>query len=60
MFAHAAHRLNEGAVIASVWFDFIAHRDAAAARGWNDQTKMTDGILGELWPNGTPPGWPVG
>jgi hypothetical protein len=57
--AYAASGLNEGAVVGSVWFDYTALRDAATAGGWDDQTRMTDGILGELWPYGTPPGWPA-
>lgn len=57
--AYAANGFNEGAVVGSVWFDFTALRDAAAAGGWNDQTRMSDDVLGELWPHGTPPGWPT-
>ncbi len=58
--AYAASGLNEGAVVGSVWFDYAALRDAAQAGEWNDQTRMTDDILGKLWPHGTPPGWPTG
>jgi hypothetical protein len=57
--AYAANRLNEGAVVGSVWFDFTALRDAAAAGKWNDLTRMPDGVLGGLWPHGPPPGWPA-
>ena len=57
--AYAASGLNEGAVVGSVWFDYAALRDAAQAGGWNDQTRMTDGILGALWPHSTPPDWPI-
>jgi len=56
---YGASGLNEGAVVGSVWFDYAALRDATQAGGWNDQTRMTDGILGGLWPHGTPPGWPT-
>jgi hypothetical protein len=56
--AYVVSRLEEGLVVGSVWFDYVALRDAAQAGGWNDQTRMTDSTLGDLWPNGTPPGWP--
>ncbi len=58
--AYAASGLEEGAVVGSVWPDYTALRDAAQAGGWGDNTPMPQGILGELWPNGTPPGWPAG
>lgn len=58
--AYSASQLNEGAVVGSVWFDYATLRDAAQAGGWNDETAIGQAdILGELWPNGTPPGWPT-
>jgi hypothetical protein len=57
--SYAVSGLNEGAVVGSVWLDYKALRDAAQAGSWNNETRMTDGILGELWPHGTPPGWPT-
>ena len=58
--AYATSKLNEGAVIGSVWFDYAALREAAKAGGWNDETAIGQGdILGGLWPHGTPPGWPT-
>jgi hypothetical protein len=56
--AYAASGLNEGAVIGSVWPDYVVLRDAAKSGSWDDQTRMTDDVLGELWPHGTPRGWP--
>lgn len=56
--AYAANRLNEGAVVGSVWADFTALRDAATASRWDDRTSIPDGVLAELWPHGPPPGWP--
>lgn len=56
--AYAANRLPEGAVVGSVWPDYAALRDAALVGGWNDETRMAEGVLGALWPHGTPPDWP--
>lgn len=58
--AYAANGLNEGAVVGSVWFDYAALRDAAERDAWTDETAIgqSDG-LGELWPHGTPSGWPT-
>ena len=59
--AYAASRLNEGAVVGSVWFDFAALRDASQASGWTDVTPIGQSdLLSDLWPNGPPPGWPNG
>jgi len=59
--AYAASQLNEGAVVGSVWFDFAALRDASQANGWTNATPIGQSdLLGDLWPNGTPPGWPNG
>jgi|GEM_PF-4351917 len=58
--AYGASQFNEGAVIGSVWFDYAALRDASQAGGWADETAIGQAdILGELWPHGTPPGWPT-
>lgn len=57
---YAANDLNEGAVVGSVWFDFVALRDAAAAECWADDDCIPRDVPpGELWPMGTPPGWPA-
>jgi hypothetical protein len=57
---YAASELNEGAVVGSVWFDYTALRDAAMTNGWTDETSIQNGdLFGQLWPHGTPPGWPV-
>ena len=59
--AYAASRLNEGAVVGSVWFDFAALREASQASGWTDATPIGESdLLGDFWPNGTPTGWPNG
>lgn len=56
---YVASQLNEGAVIGSVWTDFVALVDAAHVNGWTDETSIpTANVLGPLWPNGTPSGWP--
>ena len=57
--AYAVSRFNEGAIVGSVWPDYAALRDAAQAGGWDDNTPMPNAVLGELWPEGTPPGWPT-
>jgi len=57
--AYAATGLNEGAVVGSIWFDYMALRDATRGKGWSDETSMKDDVLREFWPHGTPPGWPA-
>jgi hypothetical protein len=57
--AYAVSELEEGLVVGSVWDDYVALRDAAQAGGRDDQTPMTDDVLGDLWPHGTPPRWPA-
>lgn len=57
--AYAVSRLEEGLVVGSVWEDFVVLRNAAEAGDWDDQTPITGNVLGELWPQGTPPGWPA-
>jgi hypothetical protein len=56
--AYGASSLGEGMGIGSVWPDYAALRDAARAGKWDDQSSMPDSVLSELWPDGTPPGWP--
>ena len=47
-----------GVAFGSVWPDYVKLRDAAKAGGWTNDTPVPAEAFGELWPFGTPPGWP--
>lgn len=57
--AYAASGLSESTVIGSVWFDYVALRNASQAGNWVDETPIAQDVLGDLWPHGTPPNWPL-
>lgn len=56
--AYSGIELNTGAVIGSVWPDYVLLRQAVCELKWNNYSCIPEDFFGALWPFGTPPGWP--
>lgn len=46
-------------ITVAMWHDYELLKAMAAREGWTDESPVDVALLGPLWPEGEPDGWPV-